>query len=262
MVINSNSNKGKTFVLGDVHGSYNALSQVLERANFNNKEDKLIALGDFCDGWSQTAEVVEFLIDLQEESGGRHVFIKGNHDTWVQKWLNQGSSDMVWLMNGGSSTAESYTKTGFLTEQSHKDFFNDLKDYYVDSENRAFVHAGFRSDKGLGYDDEHTYFWERLFWSMQMQPQEPKFNPSRFYQEVYIGHTPTVNFIIKNHYPERNSQRMNGGITVPMLRNNVWNMDTGSGWNGKLSLMNIDTKELFQSDVVSTLHPAEKGRMG
>ena len=97
---------------------------------------------------------------------------------------------------------------------------------------------------------------------MQMQPQEPKFNPSRFYQEVYIGHTPTVNFIIKNHYPERNSQRMNGGITVPMLRNNVWNMDTGSGWNGKLSLMNIDTKELFQSDIVSTLHPAEKGRMG
>ena len=253
------------YVVGDIHGSLRALKQVLNRSDFDNNKDQLIFLGDYVDGWSESAELVDFLINLKEGCTYKQIFIKGNHDTWVQKWLNTGRSDAVWLMNGGNSTGDSYVRTGFITDQSHKDFFSNLLDYYEDEEGRAFVHAGFRSDEGLGYDDEHTYFWERLFWSMQMYVNEPKFNPSRFYKEVYIGHTPTTNFVLKGHYPERNRQLMSdrsSGITVPMNRNNVWNMDTGSGWNGKLSLMNIDTKELFQSDIVSTLHPLEKGRMG
>jgi serine/threonine protein phosphatase 1 len=31
-------------------------------------------------------------------------------------------------------------------------------------------------------------------------------------------------------------------------------MDTGAGWEGKLSLMNITTKEVFQSDPVCELY--------
>lgn len=253
------------YVVGDIHGSLSAFKQVLERSDFDNNKDQLIFLGDYVDGWSESAELIDFLINIKEICTHEQIFLKGNHDTWVQKWLNKGQSDTVWLMNGGASTVESYVTTGFFTDETHKDFFNTLRDFYVDDEDRAFVHAGFRSQEGLGYDDEHTYLWERLFWSLQMQPNNPKANPSKFYREVYIGHTPTTNFVLKGHYPERNRQLMtdkNSGINVPMLRYNVWNMDTGSGWNGKLSLMNIDTKEVFQSDVVSTLHPNEKGRMG
>ena len=53
----------KTFVIGDIHGALKALKQVLERANVSDN-DTLIFLGDFVDGWSDAANVINFLIQL------------------------------------------------------------------------------------------------------------------------------------------------------------------------------------------------------
>ena len=41
---------------------------------------------------------------------------------------------------------------------------------------------------------------------------------------------------------------------------NVWNIDTGAAFRGKLSGVNIDTKQVFQSDHLLSLYPNEKGR--
>ena len=38
-------------------------------------------------------------------------------------------------------------------------------------------------------------------------------------------------------------------------------MDTGAGWNGLLSIMNIETKEYFCSDNVTELYPDETGQV-
>jgi serine/threonine protein phosphatase 1 len=64
------------------------------------------------------------------------------------------------------------------------------------------------------------------------------------YYEIYIGHTPTTNF----------------GFTVPMNAANVWNIDTGAAFKGRISGMNIDTKVVVQSDNLPELYPKEKGR--
>ena len=53
----------KTFVIGDIHGADKALEQVLERAGVT-KDDKLILLGDYVDGWSGSAKVIEKLLEL------------------------------------------------------------------------------------------------------------------------------------------------------------------------------------------------------
>jgi serine/threonine protein phosphatase 1 len=70
--------------------------------------------------------------------------------------------------------------------------------------------------------------------------------PSRLkhYKEIYIGHTPTINF----------------KVDVPMNAVNVWNIDTGAAFTGKLSVVNVDTKEVFQSDNLPDLYPNEMGR--
>ena len=34
-------------------------------------------------------------------------------------------------------------------------------------------------------------------------------------------------------------------------------MDTGAGWHGLLSAMDIDTKEIWQSDIVKRIYPDE-----
>jgi len=64
---------------------------------------------------------------------------------------------------------------------------------------------------------------------------------------VFVGHTTT-----QKPYPDMK----------PVHASNVWNLDQGAGWSGKLTLMNIDTKEYFQSDLVTELYPDELGRMG
>lgn len=65
----------RTLVIGDIHGNFNALEQVLARANFDAENDTLIGLGDYTDGWIDSYKVVEYLRKLKHFIG-----IIGNHD--------------------------------------------------------------------------------------------------------------------------------------------------------------------------------------
>jgi serine/threonine protein phosphatase 1 len=40
----------------------------------------------------------------------------------------------------------------------------------------------------------------------------------------------------------------------------VWLMDTGAAWEGTLSIMDIDTKEIVVSDKPVDMYPAGSGR--
>jgi serine/threonine protein phosphatase 1 len=41
---------------------------------------------------------------------------------------------------------------------------------------------------------------------------------------------------------------------------NVWNIDTGAAFNGRLSILEVESKKFWQSDVVQNLYPDETGR--
>lgn len=71
------------------------------------------------------------------------------------------------------------------------------------------------------------------------------------FTEIFIGHTATINDSLNEK-----------GIRdfKPVIKGGVYNLDQGAGWVGKLTIMNVDTKEYFQSDEVGTLYPDEKGR--
>jgi len=69
----------RTFVIGDIHGGLKALLQVLNKLEVK-EEDSLIFVGDYVDGWSEAAQVIQFLIELSEKVNC--IFIKGNHDVW------------------------------------------------------------------------------------------------------------------------------------------------------------------------------------
>lgn len=47
---------------------------------------------------------------------------------------------------------------------------------------------------------------------------------------------------------------------LPVKALNVYNLDTGGGWEGKVTIMDVDTKGYWQSDLVKELYPNEKGR--
>ena len=241
--------KPRTLVIGDIHGALEALVQLLHRIHLQ-PQDRLIFLGDYVDGWSQSAQLIDFLLELEAQY--QCIFIKGNHDTWCEDWLRTGLANRYWLMHGGQQTLFSYK--GLKQEQlaAHRDFFSRLHNFYVDDQNRLFIHAGFSSMHGP--EKEHyvsNYSWDRTLWEMALTMdrrirKDSKLYPKRLllYEEIYIGHTPTLYY---------DSDR-------PMQGCNVWNIDTGAAFYGKLSALDVDTKQVWQSDTVQDLYPNEKGR--
>lgn len=223
----------RTLVCGDIHGGLKALKEVLEKSNYNSDEDLLICLGDYVDRLDQSAEVVRLLIDIKTKAKIKPIYIRGNHDVWVEDYLTKGEKPLNWSQNGGDATIESYINTGYLKDKAHVKFFKELINYHVDDQNRGFVHGGFTHKKGLGHEQHQSdYYWDRSLWNFAEFREAPK------HIEVFVGHTPTLNWEDENGNP----------ITVPMKRHNIWNVDTGICYGGKITIMDIDTKGFWQSE--------------
>ncbi|MBB4806974.1 serine/threonine protein phosphatase 1 [Chryseobacterium defluvii] len=241
----------RTLVVGDIHGGYRALEQLLDKAKVT-QDDKLIFLGDYVDGWSESSRVIQFLIGLSEKQ--ECIFIKGNHDAWCEDWLSFGKGEEVWLFNGGKSTVDSYSEYSLENMEIHLEFFQRMKNYYTDEENRLFIHAGYSSMHGPEKEMySSNYRWDRTLWETAVAmdkklSKNSELYPKRLllYQEIFIGHTPTLHL----------------GITSPLNKANIWNMDTGAAFTGSLSMMDVETKEFWQSDPLPALYPGEIGRNG
>ncbi|SFA45465.1 serine/threonine protein phosphatase 1 [Pedobacter suwonensis] len=240
---------GRTLVIGDIHGGLKGLIQLFERAGVS-KEDKLIFLGDYVDGWSESAQVIDHLIRLDESH--QCIFIKGNHDAWCIDWLEKGIVDEVWFVHGGKLTMDSYRNLSDGAKKEHLNFFKRMKDYHVDGQNNLFIHAGFSSMHGPEKERySSNYSWDRTLWEMALAmdnriKKDAAIYPKRLllYHEIYIGHTPTLYY----------------NTNLPMQGCSVWNIDTGAAFTGKLSCLDIETKQFWQSDTLQSLYPNEKGR--
>jgi serine/threonine protein phosphatase 1 len=225
---------GKTFVMGDIHGSYRALRQCLERSGFERTEDHLICLGDVCDGWPETKACIDELLTVKHLT-----FVLGNHDWWTIQWMMAGIVEDPWFSQGGEATVKSYVDG---VPPSHIRFFQRSVPYFL-LDNKVFVHAGFDPLQDLARQGMDTFLWDRTLartaadlYNKQIQVK------LTIYDEVYVGHTP-----IPYNYPIRACE--------------VWLMDTGAGWSGVLSMMDVATKEVFTSDPVPALYPGVVGRI-
>ena len=78
-------------------------------------------------------------------------------------------------------------------------------------------------------------------WEVHSKGKNFKFGS---YEDIFVGHTPTQAF----------------DSEVPLHLGNIWLMDTGAGWTGKLSIMDVETKEFWQSDPVTDLYGDVAGR--
>jgi len=239
----------RTLVIGDIHSGLKGLEQVLHRAAVS-KEDKLIFLGDYVDGWSQAVETVDFLIELEKTHNC--IYLRGNHDELCSDWLVKGADNPMWMQHGGASSIDSYKKADKDTIAKHIRFFESLKNYYLDSENRLYLHAGFTNVKGVAHEYfPKTFYWDRTLWELALSlnptlQEEHQYYPKRLlhYNEIFIGHTPVTRL----------------GKITPQRAANVWNIDTGAAFMGPLSVIDVDSKEIWQSESVHTFYPEEEGR--
>jgi len=227
-----------TFVIGDIHGGDRALGQCLTRSGFDPGSDRLICLGDVCDGWPETRQVIERLLGLKNL-----IMILGNHDFMTLDWVRTGVRHPGWMSQGGSNTIASYD--GKMPE-AHVQLLESASSYLIEK-NRLFVHAGILPDKPMDEQGDDIFLWDRTLFRIALdQKLSGTDRPITSFDEIYIGHSPVHNY----------------GWLEPVRSGEVWMMDTGAGWTGKLSMMNIETKEAFTSDPVHTLYPPGSGRAG
>ena len=222
----------RTFVIGDIHGAYRALGQCIERSGFNER-DHLICLGDVSDGWPETKQCVEHLLHLKKMT-----YLLGNHDLWTYEWMLTGKAESIWLNQGGEATVKSYSEG---VPPSHVSFFQKALPYFVDN-NKLFVHAGIDPSQPVEKQGLDIFIWDRSLVHQALELYAKKVEKKlTSFDEVFVGHTPI-------------------SLRHPIESGGIWLMDTGAGWSGVLSMMNVDTKEVFVSDPVPELYPGVAGR--
>lgn len=215
----------RTLVIGDIHGQYTALRCVLDRANYDPQRDTLISLGDECDGGPDTFKVIDYLSKQPNV-----ISVRSNHMDWWINYIKTTVELPIWTAQGGRATLWSYEQEnhGKIPIQ-HAEYAHRAIPYYIDSQNRIFVHGGFIPNVPLDSQDIETFTWDRQL------IEYARYNIIKEFNHVFVGHTTTVYF----------------DKLTPITFNNLTMMDTGAGWpGGYLSVMDINTQEIWQSDMI------------
>lgn len=239
----------RTLLVTDIHGSFKALLQVLDRSGFNPEVDLLISLGDVCDGWPDVTECVQYLAALPN-----HQHLLGNHDDWCHRWLrgrlDQSYSGLhfeefdLWDTQGGRATMVSMDSHG-----SHQEVFDYLEDasFFIETKSDLLVHGGVPIHSWAGNVPVSTLMWDRTMVGEAVRSGVADDPVVKHYGLVYCGHTPTIMLRDK-------------GSPEPRKFSNVWMLDTGASYDGKLTVFCKETKEFWQSDPVPDLYPGVKAR--
>ena len=153
-------------------------------------------------------------------------------------WYEQGGRNTLDSLGIGTSSVEYHRVLNGDCPMICSRFLKSLRLFYIDDYNNAYVHAGWnnqqdRIENSDSFQNSHKssdLYWNRDFWRRAGSDAYPN-NP---YNKVFIGHTQS------NSYPQK--------------RKNVWNLDSGAGYDGFITVMNVDTEEYWQSDATPELY--------
>jgi len=149
--------KERVFIVGDIHGCLDMLKRLVDKIDWRPKKDRLIFLGDYVDRGKDPKGVIDFLLELKEESDLVQ-FLMGNHEDLFLDYLGGGDLKLF-LYNGGETTIYSYELNGeIIVPDAHISFLKSL-DTIIEFEDYYIVHAGFRPAV-----DIHKQSLEDLLW--------------------------------------------------------------------------------------------------
>jgi len=210
----------KAYVIGDIHGCYYTLKNVLNSIQTTlEKEDTIVFLGDYFDRGPHNYKVFCLLNSLQYE-GVKLVFLRGNHEQMMLDALNERSKEYLWFSNGGEITSEQFLSKPNIIKPFVKEWIQNLPfAYYNDKLDFYCVHAHLphTSIDDFNKDEKEDCIWRRA--------------QSIVGKRVFHGHTPHKNFV--------------------KVSDNDINLDAGCVFGGGLSYA-IVTKNFYGITIVPT----------
>lgn len=221
----------RIYVVGDVHGRFDLLCALQDKISADASGAARIIeiyLGDYIDRGPQSREVIDLLIGLTRDRRER-IFLKGNHEETLLKFLNDPQILASWRQFGGVETLHSYgvdlsvlrDEQGYEQIQkefaarfsaSHRGFFQSLQTSATIG-GYFFVHAGVRPGVPLEEQKEEDLMWIRQDFL------ESRANHGKV---IVHGHTP---------------------VEQPEIWPNRINIDTGAYLSNKLTCLVLEGQE-------------------
>ena len=170
----------RLFAIGDIHGCFDSLKELVENKIQLQKNDKLILLGDYIDRGNKSKEVVDFIIELLEKSYDI-IPLLGNHEVMLLDAYKNEEHIAKWIKNGGTETLKSAEISSLSDiESKYLQFFRELR-YYYSLDKFLFVHAGFNDILINPYNDKYSMLWNC---------KESYSNPLLINKTIVHGHCP------------------------------------------------------------------------
>ncbi len=215
----------RLFAIGDIHGCFDSLKELVENRIQLQKTDKLILLGDYIDRGTKIKEVVDFIIDLLNK-GYDVVTLLGNHEAMLLDAITDKELISKWIQNGGSDTLKSFCINSLeFLESKYLSFFKSLNQFFEFQE-YLFVHAGFNDELDNPFDDSYHMIWKC--------------------RENYTNPLLKDKYIVHGHCP------IPIAACEEQIKNNnfVINLDTGCVYSanneyGRLTALEINTRRIL-----------------
>lgn len=170
----------RLFAIGDTHGCFDSLKELVENKIQLQKDDKLILLGDYIDRGDKSKEVVDFIIELLENDYDV-IPLMGNHEAMLIDAFEDEKNISKWIQNGGNETLKSFEINSLKDiESKYIEFFKGLR-YYYTFEDYLFVHAGFNDNVLNPFTDYYSMLWKC---------KETYTNPLLSEKTIIHGHNP------------------------------------------------------------------------
>ena len=239
----------RRLIIGDIHGQYNRMIDVLNRSHYDPDKDELYPVGDFCDRGPRPVEVLDFIYSLPN----CHPVI-GNHDLYLMEYLSHTIPSYRldnWLRqrNGGWITLKEVDKQSIKWQNKVLDRLMSTPFVRMVDSN-IIVHGGFsiemmenhnpvyytgKSSKDISKEEYinifHEIAWDRTLIYSSKEEKEDLSIP--WSNRFFLGHTPIIN---EDH--------------KPYITSSIIDIDTGSFVSqGAITVIDVDTLEYWHSTV-------------
>lgn len=154
----------RTLVIGDIHGCYRELSDLIEKFSPTDK-DRIYSVGDVINRGPDSGKCIKLLKDLKAK------VVMGNHEHW---YLNS------FPFREDNEQNEIFKK---LELEDHLRWMSDLP-YHIETDKFIVVHAGFDPRKLLTKNDKDTLVSLRVLEDIQ----KPWFEMYEGDKHIYFGH--------------------------------------------------------------------------
>ncbi|MHC1746835.1 MAG: metallophosphoesterase [Cellulosilyticaceae bacterium] len=223
-------------IIGDIHGCYDELCELLQTLGYVVDQDKDIAyatknrkvvfLGDLVDRGPKIPKVLKLVMSMVKK--GDAYCVLGNHDGKLQRKLGGAN---VQIVHGLEKTLEQFEQESEHFIQEVKVFLDGLVSHYVFDEGKLVVaHAGLK-EKLHGRESPKV---RDLAMFGETTGETDSFGlPIRLnWSEAYRGDA----FVVYGHTPQAKA----------IIINNTINIDTGCVFGGKLTAFRYPEKEVVE----------------